>query len=69
MNLHGASGWCREAPKAMDEAVSMIERAIRLIPGSAMLNYALGQLSREQGSFKDSDHRLSSGPYFRVRFS
>ena len=31
--------------KRLDEAVSMIERAIRLIPGSAMLNYALGQLS------------------------
>ena len=40
--------------KRLDEAVSMIERAIRLIPGSAMLNYALGQLCREQGNFKDA---------------
>jgi tetratricopeptide (TPR) repeat protein len=40
--------------KRLDEAVSMIERAIRLIPGSAMLNYALGQLCREQGKFKEA---------------
>lgn len=38
----------------LDDAIAMLSRGIRLIPGSASLNYALGQIYRQQSNFVDA---------------